>query len=191
MSAERTLNIGLVRGAFRIVIGLLFVGHGAQKLLGWFGGAGLEAAEEEMEALGLRPARPNAILAGGSQMAAGGMLAAGLLTPVCSSVIGANMITAIRTACAGKGPWGLRGGWEYQLVLTIALLSFVEDGPGALSLDGALGIERKGTKTAALALAAAAGGAAAAIEQGRRAPAPALSSASDAGNPSQSEHESQ
>jgi len=157
----------------RVAIGLLFVGHGAQKLLGWFGGNGLDAATAEMEALGLRPARPNAVLAGASQMAAGGLVAAGLLTPVGASLIAANMITAIRTACAGKGPWGPNGGWEYQLVLTLALASLVENGPGDLSLDNALGIERSGTATAAAALAAAAAGSAAAIAVGRsRPPAP-------------------
>jgi putative oxidoreductase len=34
--------MGLFRLLARTTIGLLFVGHGTQKLFGWFGGGGLE-----------------------------------------------------------------------------------------------------------------------------------------------------
>ena len=40
-----------------IVVGLLFVGHGAQKLFGVFGGHGLEGTAGFFELLGLRPGR--------------------------------------------------------------------------------------------------------------------------------------
>jgi putative oxidoreductase len=165
-------NASIVRSALRAVIGLLFVGHGAQKLFGWFGGHGLAAATDEMEALGLRPARANAVLAGSTQIAGGALVATGALTPLGSAAIAGNMITAIRTACAGRGPWGPNGGWEYQLVLTLALLALAEGGPGGLSVDAVRRRERSGPIWAMAALAAALAGSSGAIAVGRRLAAP-------------------
>ena len=45
----------------RLVVGLLFVGHGAQKLFGVFGGGGLQSTAGMFDSIGLRPglaARP-------------------------------------------------------------------------------------------------------------------------------------
>ena len=44
----------------RAVVGALFVGHGAQKLFGWFGGHGPEATGQFFENVGMRPGRRNA-----------------------------------------------------------------------------------------------------------------------------------
>ena len=46
-----------------ILVGLLFVGHGAQKLFGAFGGHGLEGTAGFFEALGFRPGRFHAFAA--------------------------------------------------------------------------------------------------------------------------------
>jgi putative oxidoreductase len=48
------LKIG--RLLLRLVVGGLFIGHGTQKLFGWFGGHGLDATAQGFERLGLRPA---------------------------------------------------------------------------------------------------------------------------------------
>ena len=58
----------LVRGA----IGSLMVGHGTQKLFGWFGGGGPEGTGQFFEQVGLRPGRRNALAAGAAE--AGGVL---------------------------------------------------------------------------------------------------------------------
>ncbi len=52
------------RLAARAVIGGLFIGHGTQKLFGWFGGPGRTGTEGMMEPLQLRPAKLHATLAG-------------------------------------------------------------------------------------------------------------------------------
>jgi putative oxidoreductase len=57
----------LGRFAARTVIGGLFIGHGTQKLFGWFGGPGLEGTEQMMGALEMRPTRANALAAGVSE----------------------------------------------------------------------------------------------------------------------------
>lgn len=39
----------------RLLIGLLFVGHGTQKLFGWFGGHGPDGTGQFFESIGLKP----------------------------------------------------------------------------------------------------------------------------------------
>ena len=48
----------------RLVVGLLFVGHGAQKLFGAFGGGGLEGTAGMFDNIGLRPGWFHARVAG-------------------------------------------------------------------------------------------------------------------------------
>lgn len=143
----------------RLAVGGFFVGHGTQKLFGWFGGNGLEATAQGFEQLGLRPGRRNAIAAGAAEAGGGALLAAGLATPLAASVLTATMITAIETVHAKNGPWATNGGYEYNVVLIAAALALAETGPGELSLDAARGRERSGSGWALAALAAGAVGA--------------------------------
>src|SRR5271167_3571701 len=114
----------------RLVVGGVFVGHGTQKLLGWFGGPGLDATAQGFEQLGMRPGRRNAIAAGAAETGGGALLAVGLATPVAASVLIATMLTAIHRVHAKNGPWVAKGGYEYNLVLIAAALALAEVGPG-------------------------------------------------------------
>jgi putative oxidoreductase len=156
----------------RLVVGGLFVGHGTQKLFGWFGGYGLDATAQAFEKMGMRPGRRNAIAAGAAEAGGGGLLAAGFETPLAASVLTATMITAIHRVHASKGPWATNGGYEYNLVLIAAVLALAEVGPGALSLDGALGTERHGSRWAVAALCTGAIGALGAYIAATAQPAP-------------------
>jgi hypothetical protein len=51
--------MGVGRWLLRLTVAGVFFDHGTQKLLGWFGGQGLEATAEGFEKLGLRPGRTN------------------------------------------------------------------------------------------------------------------------------------
>ena len=148
----------LAKLATRVLIGGLFVGHGTQKLKGWFGGPGIEGTTGMMESLEMHPAKRNAYAAGLTETAGGALLAAGLFTPLASAALTGTMITAIRKVHAPNGPWVSGGGWEYNAVLIAAVLAIAEDGAGDASLDHALGIEKHGVLAA---LGAAALGAAA------------------------------
>jgi putative oxidoreductase len=77
------------------------------------------------------------------------------------------MVTAIRKVHAANGLWNAKGGYEYNLVLIAALLGLVDGGPGALSVDRALGIHDTGPAWALAALGAGAVASALAIELGR------------------------
>jgi putative oxidoreductase len=156
----------------RVVIGGLFIGHGTQKLLGWFDGPGPEGTEQMMGKIGMHPARQNARAAGLTETAGGALLAAGLATPLAAASLIGVMITAIRKVHLDNGVWNTKGGYEYNLVLIAALLGLVESGPGTLSLDRALRIDRDGPGWALAALGAGALASAVTVEMAnRRAPA--------------------
>jgi putative oxidoreductase len=167
---EDQMNAG--RLIARVVIGGLFVGHGTQKLFGWFGGPGPERTSGMMESAGLRPARRNALLASTTETVAGTMLAAGALVPLAAAGLIGVMVTAIRTVHLPNGLWATNGGYELNLVLIAALLALVDGGPGELSVDGALGLHDTDARWAIAALAAGAAGSTVAIELGRRQPEP-------------------
>jgi putative oxidoreductase len=143
----------------RFTVGAVFFGHGAQKLFGWFGGNGLEATSQGFEQLGMRPGRRNAAAAGAAEAGGGAAIALGLATPLSASVLTATMLTAIHRVHLKHGPWLANNGYEYNAILIAAVLGLAEVGPGALSLDHALGIERSGSRWALAALGVGAAGA--------------------------------
>lgn len=161
------------RLAARVVIGGLFVGHGTQKLFGWFGGPGLEGTEQMMGALKMQPARPNAIAAGVSEAAGGALLMAGAATPLAASSLIGTMLTAIWKVHKPKGVWVTQGGYEYNAVLIAALVALIDAGPGEVSVDAALGREEWGPGWALGGLALGAAASSAAMALGRRNASPA------------------
>ena len=120
----------LFRLTLRLLIGGLFIGHGTQKLFGWFGGHGLEGTAGFFESLGLKPGKRNAIAAGAAEAGAGALLASGVALPVAGAALTGAMTTAIRHVHGSKGPWTTDGGWEYNAVLIGATLALVEDYDG-------------------------------------------------------------
>ncbi|MEP6464190.1 MAG: DoxX family protein [Frankiaceae bacterium] len=156
------------RLAARIVIGGLFIGHGTQKLLGWFGGPGRAGTEGMMESLGMRPAKLHAAAAGVTETVGGALLAAGFATPLAAASLTGVMTTAIKKVHLPNGPWAANGGWEYNAVLIAAVIALAETGPGNLTLDHAFGTERKGSSAALAALALGVGAAVLTMEAGRR-----------------------
>lgn len=127
------LDIALL--ILRVVVGALFMGHGAQKLFGFFGGPGLKMTAEWMQGLGLRPARLWAIVDGAFEFAGGLLLALGLITPIAALALIAVMLTAIVSVHWTKGLWAANGGYEYNLVLGAVAAALALGGPGTYSLD--------------------------------------------------------
>ncbi len=142
----------------RMLVGLLFVGHGTQKLFGWFGGHGPEGTAGFFESIGIRPGRRHAMLAGASEAGGGALLAAGLMTPLGAAAVIGVMTQAVKTVHLKNGPWVTDGGWEYNAVLAAICVLLVEEGPGPISLDRAFGTERSGPVWALAALGAGVAG---------------------------------
>lgn len=164
------MKLGLT--LLRVIVGVLFVGHGMQKLKGWFGGHGPDGTGQFFESLGFQRGRDQAVRAGAAEAGGGALLALGLATPLAASLISAVMITAIETVHRPNGPWVAEGGYEYNLMIVAAMAALADVGPGDVSLDNALGWDLHGPGWAIVALGAGAAGAASALS-GRKAPAPA------------------
>ncbi|MEA2442709.1 MAG: putative oxidoreductase [Thermoleophilales bacterium] len=146
------MELGLL--ILRVVVGLLFMGHGAQKLFGMFGGYGIEGTGGFFESLGLKPGRFHAFNAGAAEFAGGALLALGLLTPLAAALLIGTMTVAIATVHWSKGVWSSEGGYEYNLVLIAAVFALAATGPGKWSLDNAFSIDANGTAWALAALGA-------------------------------------
>ncbi|MCP1311337.1 DoxX family protein [Paenibacillus tyrfis] len=130
------LALGLL--LVRLVIGLLFIGHGAQKLFGWFGGYGPKGTGGWMESVGIKPGVVMAVLAGLMELLGGVLFAAGLLTPLAAVLIAATMLGAIVKVHGPNGLWSTANGYEYQLVLLVVAIGVALTGAGAYSLDALL-----------------------------------------------------
>ena len=136
------MSVGLL--ILRLVVGLTLAAHGAQKLFGWFGGYGIAGTGQFLEQLGFRPGRIQAAQAGLAELVGGLLLAAGFLTPVAAAAVVAVMLVAAVSVHLQKGFFAHNGGYEYPLVLAAAAVALAFTGPGALSLDRALGIDWSG-----------------------------------------------
>ena len=122
----------------RIVVGVIFVGHGAQKLFGRFGGSGLEGTAQFFASIGYRRPRLMAVVAGLAEFGGGLLLIAGLLTPLASLLIATVMLNAIVTVVFPKG---FLGGYELEFMLLTVVVALAATGPGRISLDHAIGWE--------------------------------------------------
>jgi putative oxidoreductase len=157
----------------RLVVGLFFVGHGAQKLFGTFGGHGIHGTAGFFESIGITPGKRNAQAAGWSEFLGGALLALGLFTPLAALLIISVMTTAILSVHVKNGPWVTESGYEYNLVL-IASAFVVAANPGDWSLDAAFGLgEIHGTAFALGALVLGVIGGYLALVAGRAGSAPA------------------
>jgi len=152
----------------RFVVGGLFVGHGTQKLFGWFGGHGLEGTGRFFEQIGYTPGRPMAYLAGLTEACGGALLMMGFLTPLaCAALVG--MMVGTLPVHVPKGLWNTNGGYELPLVYTTCAATIAYAGPGRASIDAAIGWSASGAAigTAAVAFGALTGIVMLAVRAGR------------------------
>jgi putative oxidoreductase len=126
----------------RVMVGITFVAHGAQKLFGIWGGAGLAGTGAYFDSIGLSPGFPLAVAVGLTEFGGGLLLVAGALTPYAAGALVLAMLGAIWKVHLANGyflNWAITPGQghgvEYNLVLIAALVCLAFTGPGALSID--------------------------------------------------------
>jgi putative oxidoreductase len=137
----------------RMGLGALLMGHGGQKLFGWFRGPGISDTSQHLESLGLRPGAMWATLAGVSELAGGALTVLGLAHPLGPLSILGVMTMATRKAHAGRPIWGPEGGPELPITNSVIALSLLASGPGMFSLDRVFGTRVAPTSATILVLA--------------------------------------
>ena len=127
----------------RVTLGVVFFAHGAQKLLGWYGGYGLSGTLGFFTGV-LHVPVPLAYLAIAAEFLGGLGLIAGFLTRAAALGIATNMIVAIATVHHTYGffmNWtGAQHGEGFEFhLLVLAMTAFLAiRGAGAFSIDRAI-----------------------------------------------------
>src|SRR5215218_4940867 len=120
----------------RLFVGASFVGHGTQKLFGWWGGYGPQGTGGFFSSLGYKSGVQMAVLAGLAEAGGGMLLALGLLTPLACAAIAIVMLNAIFAVTLKRG---FMLGSEIELTYLVTAISLAAIGPGRFSLDRAIG----------------------------------------------------
>ena len=120
--------------AVRVIVGVIFMAHGAQKLFGAFGGAGLATTVEKMGPIGY--------LVSVGEFFGGLGLIVGFLTRFSAASIIVIMIGAIQMVHGKNGFFLSNGGFEYNLALIGLLLPIFMAGPGKLAIGRFLPLPR-------------------------------------------------
>ncbi|OAH10274.1 DoxX family protein [Streptomyces jeddahensis] len=151
--SQHAYDVGLL--LLRLGLGLTMAAHGAQKLFGWFGGAGLEGTGRFFTMSGYPSGTTMALVAGLAETLGGLGLVLGLLTPLAGAAIFGTMINAL--AVKWGGGFFAPDGVEYELLLAVAAASLALTGPGRYAVDRFLPVlraHRLGYGIAALVLGA-------------------------------------
>ncbi|MHC8305132.1 DoxX family protein [Pseudomonas sp. PB3P13] len=122
----------------RIIVGVIFAAHGAQKLFGAFGGHGLAGTAQFMESLGLAPGYLMATLAGGTEFFGGLALIIGLLVRPAALGLTFISLVAIFTVHISNGLFMANNGYEFALALLGGSIAVLIEGAGKLSADRAI-----------------------------------------------------
>lgn len=124
----------------RVVLGIIFFAHGAQKVLGWYGGHGLKGTVSFFASMGMPV--PVAYLVCLLEFLSGIGLLVGFLARLCGLAIAAIMVGAMATVHWKNGFFlnieltpGKGHGIEFNLALLAMALVVFLDGAGPLSID--------------------------------------------------------
>lgn len=146
----------------RLGIGIALAAHGYNK---FFGGGRIPGTARWFESIGMRKGTGTicAVMAASTEMGAGTLMALGLLTPLAAAGMVAVMFVAGWTVHRPNGFFSAKNGYELNFVFALAAVAVAAVGPGAWSLDGALGIAYRfnGVTGLVIALVVGLGGAAA------------------------------
>ena len=129
-SAQSTASLPL-----RLIAGIIFSAHGAQKLFAWFGGYGLDGTGQWMESIGLAPGYLMAIFAGSAEFFGGLLLIIGLLTRPTSLVLAITMLVAIFSVHIQNGLFMSNNGYEFGLALLAISVTLIIQGSGKFAID--------------------------------------------------------
>ena len=142
MRAEKTSaahDLGLL--LVRLILGIVLMFHGSQKLFGWFDGGGMEKFTQSLEELQIPMPQVSAYLSAITEFGGGVLLVLGFLTRLVAIPVAVNMLVAVIAVHAHEFA-AAKGGMEYALMLCVVALALVFMGAGRFSVDGCLRREK-------------------------------------------------
>lgn len=124
---------------FRIVVGAVFLAHGANHL---WGGGRLAGTARWFESLGMKPGLLHAAFASVSELVSGALLLIGFLVPLAGAGVVGVMSVAWVINHRKNGFFIFRPGEGYEYVMTLAGCGVMTAGAGGgrYSVDAALGV---------------------------------------------------
>ena len=137
----------------RVVVGVTMMMHGYNH---WRGGGKIAGTARWFSGLGLRHGVLQAWMSVLTELGAGFLLVAGLLTPLACAAVISVMLVAGLLAHRRNGFFVFRDGYEYVLLVAVVCLALAVVGPGRASLDHAAGITVTGWAGGGIALGVAA-----------------------------------
>ena len=129
----------------RLFLGFVFVMHGSQKLLGAFGGGGVSGVAGMLGKLGIEPSHLWAWVVSITEFVGGVCLFFGFLTRFWAAGLVIDMAVAVVKVNLVNGFFAVKNGVELPLTFGVIALVIVLTGPGSLSMDRAIGIEKRAT----------------------------------------------
>ncbi|UFU14693.1 DoxX family protein [Curtobacterium sp. C1] len=126
----RTTSTSIGLTALRIVLGVVFIAHGAQKFA-----QGIPNVTQGFAGMGVPLAEVAAPVVAGLELVGGVLLVAGVATRVVGLLLAVDMVVAGLLAHATAGFFAQDGGFEYVLVLAVASVAVALTGPGRFSVD--------------------------------------------------------
>jgi putative oxidoreductase len=160
MHDATAFNLSLL--LLRVSLGVVFLAHGINHV---FRGGKIAGTGRWFASLGMKPGVLHAWLASLTEIASGGLLLIGFLTPLAGAGVVGTMLVAWITNHLKNGFFIFRPGEGYEYVLTLTLLGLGVAGLGAgeWSLDHAVGIFEHPSMTGFLIGLVAGGGGAAGL----------------------------
>lgn len=119
----------------RIALGIMFMGHGAQKVFGLFAGPGIKGFSQMLSGLGFQPPAFWAYLAAYVELLGGLCLILGLGTRIASLLLLIVIIVAAIKVHLAKGFFLSSGGFEYTFIIMSACLALLLLGTGKFGLN--------------------------------------------------------
>ncbi|PYN27799.1 MAG: oxidoreductase [Candidatus Rokuibacteriota bacterium] len=129
----------------RLFLGVVFVMHGSQKLLGAFGGSGIAGFAGLLAKYGIEPHVLWAWVVAITEFVGGICILFGFLTRFWAAGLVIDMTVAVVKVHLVNGFFWTKGGFEFVLTLGIIALVLLMTGPGSMSMDRAIGIEKRAT----------------------------------------------
>lgn len=156
-AADHPGDTALTQLILRVALGGTMIAHGVRH------GRTLDGTARWFESIGFRHPRLQAKLSAAVEIASGAAVALGAATPLAGSAMVGTMAVAFHTVHRPNGYFVVSEGWEYVGFISAAAVALSALGPGTLSIDRLLGLDRVGTPlgralvTAGLGVAGAAG----------------------------------